>query len=232
MSNQNVEPGILNAEGGTAIPHTLQRAQNIHHHAHDITRAEREQLNGHKGMVLWFTGYSGAGKSSVANCLELALHAEGYRTYILDGDNLRHGLNKNLAFTDADRIENIRRAAEVAKLMVDAGLIVITAFISPFRKDREMARSLFEDGRFAEVFIDAPLALCEARDPKGLYKKARAGQLPNMTGIDSAYEPPSAPELHVETGKVNPEDGASVIFRYVVERARLHPHDAGANWGK
>jgi len=181
------------------IRHTLRRAQNIHRHSHAITRAERERMNGHQGKVFWFTGYSGSGKSTLANAFESAIHAEGYRTYILDGDNVRHGLNKDLGFTDADRVENIRRVAEVAKLMVDAGLVVITAFISPFRSERDFARSLFEEGQFVEVFVDTPLAVCEQRDPKGLYKKARAGQIPNMTGINSSYEPPLEAEAVVDT---------------------------------
>jgi bifunctional enzyme CysN/CysC len=187
------------------INHTLRRAHNIHRHSHAITRAERERQNGHKGKVFWFTGYSGSGKSTLANAFESAIHAEGYRTYILDGDNIRHGLNKDLGFTDADRVENIRRVAEVAKLMVDAGLVVITAFISPFREEREFARSLFEEGQFMEVFVDTPLEVCEQRDPKGLYKKARSGQIPNMTGINSAYEAPETPDIRIDTTNTTPE---------------------------
>ncbi len=185
--------------GAGIIRHSLRRAQNVHREAHAIRRADRERLNGHKGMLFWFTGYSGSGKSTIANALEIALHREGHRTYILDGDNIRHGLSKDLGFTDADRVENIRRVAEVAKLMVDAGVIVITAFISPFRSERDFARSLFEEGQFVEVFVDTPLEVCEARDPKGLYKKARAGLLPNMTGIGSGYEAPERAEVHLET---------------------------------
>lgn len=162
-----------------------------------ITRAQREQVNGHRGGVIWFTGLSGAGKSTIANALEIELHKQGFRTYILDGDNIRQGLNKDLSFSDSGRVENIRRAAEVAKLMMDAGILVITAFISPFRDEREMARSLIGNDNFTEVFIDAPLAVCEARDPKGLYKKARQGVLKNMTGIDSAYEPPVSPDVYI-----------------------------------
>lgn len=177
------------------ISHNLRRAQNIHRQALSITRNDRERLNGHKGKVIWFTGYSGSGKSTVANALEKELHAQGRHTYILDGDNIRQGLNRDLGFTDADRVENIRRVAEVAKLMMDAGLIVMTAFISPFRAEREMARQLIGKENFVEVFMDTPLDICEQRDPKGLYKKARAGQLPNMTGINSPYERPTNPEI-------------------------------------
>jgi bifunctional enzyme CysN/CysC len=213
--------------GAGLIRHSLRRAQNIHRHAHDVTRAKRERLNGHRGLVLWFTGYSGAGKSSIANRLEHALHADGYRTFILDGDNIRHGLNKDLGFTDADRVENIRRVAEVARLMVDAGLIVITAFISPFRSERELARALFEEGRFVEIFVDAPLEVCEARDPKGLYRKARGGELPNMTGIDSPYEPPVAPEIHLDTAKLSADESTRLILQHVAERARAGSPDAG-----
>lgn len=162
-----------------------------------ITRAQREQVNGHRGGVIWFTGLSGAGKSTIANALEIELHNQGFRTYVLDGDNIRQGLNKDLSFSDSGRVENIRRAAEVAKLMMDAGIMVITAFISPFRAEREMARSLIGNENFTEVFIDTPLAVCEARDPKGLYKKARQGVLKNMTGIDSAYESPASPDVYI-----------------------------------
>ena len=177
------------------IRHNLRRAQNVHRQALSITREDRERLNGHKGKVIWFTGLSGSGKSTLANALEKELHAQGKRTYILDGDNVRQGLNKDLGFTDADRVENIRRVAEVAKLMMDAGMIVMTAFISPFRAEREMARELIGSGNFIEVFVNTPLEVCERRDPKGLYKKARGGELPNMTGIGSPYEYPERPEL-------------------------------------
>jgi bifunctional enzyme CysN/CysC len=176
------------------IRHNLRRSQNVHRQALSITREDRERLNGHQGKVIWFTGLSGSGKSTIANALEKALHAQGKRTYILDGDNIRQGLNKDLGFTDADRVENIRRVAEVAKLMMDAGLVVMTAFISPFRAEREMARDLIGQENFIEVFVDTPLEVCEQRDPKGLYKKARSGQLPNMTGINSPYEPPLSPD--------------------------------------
>ena len=162
--------------------------------------------------MLWFTGLSGAGKSTIANLVEKRLHAGGRHTYLLDGDNVRHGLNKDLGFTEADRVENIRRVAEVAKLMVDAGLIVITAFISPFRAERRMARDLMSEGEFVEVFVDTPLAVAEARDPKGLYKKARRGELKNFTGIDSPYEAPDAPEIRIDTTQLSSEQAAEAVF--------------------
>ena len=171
--------------------------QNIFQQALNISRKEREKLNGHKGQVIWLTGLSGSGKSSIANAMEVALHANGYRTYILDGDNVRGGLSRDLGFSDADRVENIRRITEVSRLMMDAGLIVMTAFISPFRHEREMARNLVGREHFVEVYVSTPLEVCEERDVKGLYKKARAGQLPNMTGIDSAYEAPLSPDVLV-----------------------------------
>lgn len=183
------------------IRHNLRRAQNVHRQALSIDRTARERLNGHSGKVIWFTGLSGSGKSTIANALEKELHSQGKHTYILDGDNVRQGLNKDLGFTDADRVENIRRIAEVAKLMMDAGLIVMTAFISPFRAEREMARELIGAENFVEVFVDTPLELCEERDPKGLYKKARRGELPNMTGIGSPYEIPEQADIEINTTK-------------------------------
>ena len=181
------------------INFSLRRASNVHHQAVEVNKEARNKLNGHKGKVVWFTGLSGSGKSTVANALELELHKRGIRTYMLDGDNVRQGLNKDLGFTNADRIENIRRIAEVAKLMVDAGLVVVTAFISPFRSERDIARSLFEDGEFNEVYVNVPLETAEERDPKGLYRKARRGELPNFTGIDSPYEPPASAEIEINT---------------------------------
>lgn len=171
--------------------------ENVVWHDHPVTREAREQQHGHQGAVLWFTGLSGSGKSTVAGALEQALHPLGVSTYLLDGDNVRHGLCRDLGFSDADRKENIRRVGEVAKLMVDAGLVVLTAFISPHRAERQMVRDMLPEGRFIEVFIDTPLAVCEARDPKGLYKKARAGELRNFTGIDSVYEAPEQPEIRL-----------------------------------
>jgi bifunctional enzyme CysN/CysC len=180
------------------IRHSLRRAHNVHRQALTITRAERERLNGHAGKVVWFTGLSGSGKSTLANALEIELHARGLRTYILDGDNVRHGLNRDLGFTEADRVENIRRIAEVAKLMLDAGLVVMTAFISPFKREREMARELIGPDHFLEVYVNTPVDVCERRDVKGLYRQARAGEIPNMTGINSPYESPESPDFVVD----------------------------------
>jgi len=191
--------------GAGMITHTLRRSQNIHHQSLTVTRAQRERLNGHGGKVIWFTGLSGSGKSTLANALEVALHAQGLRTYILDGDNVRHGLNKSLGFTEADRVENIRRIAEVAKLMLDAGLIVITSFISPYRSDREMARELIGINNFSEVYVNTPLEICEKRDVKGLYKKARQGEIPNMTGINSPYEAPQQAQFTINTNQISTE---------------------------
>lgn len=185
------------------ITHSLRRAQNVHAQALSITATDRAQLNGHKGKVVWFTGLSGSGKSTIANALEVELHALGYRTYLLDGDNVRQGLNKDLGFTDADRVENIRRIAEVAKLMLDAGLIVMTAFISPFRQERQMARELIGEANFIEVYVSTSLEVCEQRDVKGLYRKARSGLLPNLSGIGSPYEPPIAADFEINTEENN-----------------------------
>jgi bifunctional enzyme CysN/CysC len=168
-----------------------------------------------QARCLWFTGLSGSGKSTIANLLEKRLHADGKHTYLLDGDNVRHGLNRDLGFTEADRVENIRRVAEVARLIVDAGLIVMVAFISPFRAERQFARSLFEDGEFVEIFVDTPLEECERRDVKGLYVKARRGELKNFTAVDSAYEPPESPELRLPTVGVTPEACVDQIIRYL-----------------
>lgn len=184
--------------GHGKIQHSLRRASNIHKQVLAISRADRETLNCHQGKVIWFTGLSGSGKSTIANALEVTLHKRGYRTYILDGDNIRHGLNKDLGFTDADRVENIRRIAEVAKLMLDAGLIVMAAFISPFRREREMAKNLIGPDNFVEVYVSTSLEVCEQRDVKGLYKKARSGSLPNLTGVDSPYEAPESPDVEID----------------------------------
>ncbi len=180
------------------IRHSLRRARNVHKQALTITREDRERQNGHPGKVIWFTGLSGSGKSTLANALEQELHQQGKRTYILDGDNIRQGLNRDLGFTDADRVENIRRIAEVAKLMMDAGLIVMTAFISPFKRERGMARELIGQNNMIEVYVNTPLEICEQRDPKGLYKRARSGELPNMTGIGSPYEVPEHPDAVID----------------------------------
>ena len=191
MTNQTIAAGM--------IQFALRRATNVHHQLHDINKKAREHLNGHTSKVLWFTGLSGSGKSTLANALEKKLYQQGIRTYLLDGDNIRHGLNNDLGFTDADRIENIRRIAEVAKLMVDAGVVVITSFISPFKAERDSARELFAEGEFIEIFVDTPLDLAESRDVKGLYKKARSGEIPNFTGINSPYEAPENPDFTLST---------------------------------
>ena len=196
----------------------LRRATNIQWQELSINKQARAGLKEQRPCVLWFTGLSGAGKSTVANTLEKRLHAMGRHTYLLDGDNIRHGLNKDLGFTDADRVENIRRVAEAARLFVDAGLIVMVSFISPFRSERRMARDLFDDGEFIEIYVDTPLELCEARDPKGLYSKARAGLISNFTGIDSAYEAPEHAELTLNTGASTPEEAAENVLRELRRR--------------
>ena len=195
---------------------SLRRAQNVHWQALDVTREARAALNSQTAHVLWFTGLSGSGKSTIANLVEKKLHAMGKHTFLLDGDNVRHGLNKDLGFTEADRIENIRRVGEVARLMTDAGLIVITAFISPFRAERDMVRAMIAPGEFVEVFIDTPLDEAERRDVKGLYKKARAGALKNFTGIDSPYEAPENPEIRVDTTREAAEDAAERIVNHIL----------------
>lgn len=197
------------------IRHNLRRAQNVHRQALSVTRPDRERLNGHKGKVIWFTGLSGSGKSTIANALEKELHALGKRTYILDGDNVRQGLNKDLGFTDADRVENIRRIAEVAKLMMDAGIIVITAFISPFRREREMAKELIGADNFLEIYVSTSLEVCEQRDVKGLYKKARAGQLPNLSGLGSVYEPPIAADVEINTAHGEPDSIVTNLLKKI-----------------
>ncbi|MDC0336687.1 adenylyl-sulfate kinase [Alphaproteobacteria bacterium] len=193
LDNQTVAAGM--------IKFSLRRAGNLHLHKMDVDKPKRQALNGHKSKVFWFTGISGSGKSTIADALQSELHRRGIRTYVLDGDNIRHGLNKDLGFSEADRVENIRRIGEVAKLMLDAGIVVITAFISPFRAERRMVRALFEKNEFVEIFVDVPLAVAESRDPKGLYKKARRGELLNFTGIDSPYEAPEKPEFYFSTDK-------------------------------
>jgi bifunctional enzyme CysN/CysC len=194
--------------GAGMIDFSLMRATNVHWHALDVNKAARAALKGQKPVVLWFTGLSGSGKSTIANLVEKSLVAEGRHTYLLDGDNVRHGLNKDLGFTTADRVENIRRVAETAKLFVDSGLIVLVSFISPFRSERQMARELLEPGEFLEVFIDTPIDVCAQRDPKGLYEKAKAGQIKNFTGIDSPYEAPENAELVIKTVEGSPESHA------------------------
>jgi bifunctional enzyme CysN/CysC len=215
MTNATIGAGMINF--------ALRRASNIHPQKLEVDRAARAALNKHKSAVLWFTGLSGAGKSTIANLVEKQLHALGRHTYLLDGDNVRHGLNRDLGFTDADRVENIRRVAEVARLMTDAGLIVMVSFISPFRAERRMARSLFPDGEFFEVHVDTALAEAERRDVKGLYAKARRGELKNFTGIDSPYEPPENPEIYVDTTSAPAEESAAAIVEFLRRHGRLGP---------
>ncbi|HEX4111586.1 MAG TPA: sulfate adenylyltransferase subunit CysN [Stellaceae bacterium] len=209
MSNATVGAGM--------ILFALRRSQNIHWQSVDIDRAARAASKHQKPAILWFTGLSGAGKSTIANLVEKRLHIAGKHTYMLDGDNVRHGLNRDLGFTDADRVENIRRIGEVAKLMVDAGLIVMVSFISPFRSERRMARELVEPGEFFEVYVDTPLALAESRDPKGLYKRARRGEIKNFTGIDSPYEPPEDAEITLDTSRLSAEEAADQVIAKMIE---------------
>jgi bifunctional enzyme CysN/CysC len=199
----------------------LRRAANTYFQSFEVTKTARAMLNAQKPTLLWFTGLSGAGKSTIANNLEMKLHSLGKRTFVLDGDNVRHGLNRDLGFTEADRVENIRRVAEVAKLFVEAGLITIVAFISPFRAERETARGLVEPGEFIEIFVDTPLEVCEQRDPKRLYWKARRGELRNFTGLDSPYEPPNNAELKLDTLSKSPDELAENIITYMRRRAML-----------
>jgi bifunctional enzyme CysN/CysC len=203
MTNATVAAGMIHF--------SLRRSQNVHWQALDIGRKQRADLKNQKPAVLWFTGLSGSGKSTIANLVEKKLYRMNRHTFLLDGDNVRHGLNKDLGFTEADRIENIRRVAEVAKLMTDSGLIVITAFISPFQAERDLVRSMLPEGEFIEVFIDTPLRIAESRDVKGLYKKARAGELKNFTGIDSPYEAPRDPEIRIDTQAMTVEEAATLI---------------------
>lgn len=210
LTNATVACGMLHF--------ALRRAMNIHRQHLDVSRETHAALKGQRPAVLWFTGLSGAGKSTIANLVEKKLAARGRHTFLLDGDNVRHGLNRDLGFTEADRIENIRRVGEVARLMADAGLIVLTAFISPFRAERHMVRRMVPEGEFFEIFVDTPLADAEKRDVKGLYAKARAGELKNFTGIDSPYEPPEAPEIHIDTTTLGPEEAADLIVERLLQR--------------
>jgi bifunctional enzyme CysN/CysC len=208
VTNETVGAGLIN--------YALRRSNNIHAQVLDVTREARAALKGQAPRLLWFTGLSGAGKSTIANLVEKKLHVMGRHSFLLDGDNVRLGLNRDLGFSDADRAENIRRVGETAKLMLDAGLIVLAAFISPFRAERRTVREMLPAGEFVEIFIDAPLAVAEERDPKGLYAKARGGLIPNFTGIGSPYEPPEAPELRIDTTKLTPEEAADEIVRFLI----------------
>ena len=214
MTNDTVGLGL--------VDFALRRASNIHWQAMDVDRSALAEQKGQKPAVLWFTGLSGSGKSTIANALQKLLFAQGKHTFTLDGDNVRHGLNRDLGFTDADRVENIRRVANVARLMSDAGLITLVSFISPFRSERQMARNLMADGEFIEVYVDTPLSVAEDREVKGLYKKARAGEIKNFTGIDSPYEPPQAPELRIDTVNNSPEEAAEVILGFMREKGLLN----------
>lgn len=196
----------------------MVKSQNITWHDSEVTKAERQEKNGHKSVVLWFTGLSGSGKSTISVALEKALFERGVRSYRLDGDNIRHGLNNNLGFSPEDRKENIRRIGEVSKLLADAGLITLTAFISPYREDRDHVREILEDGEFVEVYTKASVAACEERDPKQLYKKARAGEIKNFTGIDAPYEAPEHPEIIVDTEENSVEEAVEQIIRYLEDR--------------
>jgi adenylylsulfate kinase len=200
-------------------------ANNIVWHDHKITRAERSVNKNQKPCLLWFTGLSGSGKSTIANALDVALHNRGYHTFLLDGDNVRHGLCEDLGFSDEDRVENIRRIGEVSKLFADAGLIVLSAFISPFTSDRRLVRKLFPAGEFIEVFMDTPLATCEERDPKGLYEKARSGQIKHFTGIDSPYEAPSHPEVRLDTSSMSVDVCVEILTAYLIERELITRKD-------
>ncbi|MBI4745260.1 MAG: adenylyl-sulfate kinase [Deltaproteobacteria bacterium] len=189
----------------------------VWHHA-TVTRARREELNGHRGAIIWFTGLSGSGKSTLAHAVEEVLHGQGCRTFVLDGDNVRHGLCGDLGFSSQDRVENIRRVGEVAKLFMEAGVIVLTAFISPYRADRERVRGMVEHGDFIEIYCDSPIEVCESRDVKGLYKKARAGQIGDFTGISSPYEEPESPEFRVETGATPLDECVKSVIDVLMER--------------
>jgi len=219
LSNNTVAAGLIHF--------ALRRSQNIHWQAVDVNKQAHASLKGQKSAVLWFTGLSGAGKSTIANLVEKRLYDLGRHTYLLDGDNVRHGLNKDLGFTEADRVENIRRVGEVARLMVDAGLIVLVSFISPFRAERQMARGLVGPGEFLEIFVDTPIGVAETRDPKGLYKKARAGQIKNFTGIDSPYEAPESPEIRIDTTALDAEAAAELIVERLTDMGLLHADPLG-----
>jgi bifunctional enzyme CysN/CysC len=208
MTNTTVGAGI--------IDFALRRADNVHWQAIEVNKEAHAALKGQKPGVVWFTGLSGSGKSTIANIVERKLHRMGRHTYMLDGDNVRHGLNRDLGFTEEDRVENIRRVAEVSGLMVDAGLIVLVSFISPFRAERRLARERLAEGEFIEVFVDTPIEVAEQRDPKGLYKKARQGELKNFTGIDSPYERPENPEIRIDSTVTSAEEAADIVIAFIL----------------
>ena len=194
------------------------KAENLTWHIGEVDKEARASAHGHRGAVLWFTGLSGSGKSTIGHRVERLLIQRGAFAYVLDGDNIRHGLNSDLGFAPEDRVENIRRIGEVARLFADAGGLVLSAFISPYRKDRDRVRGLMGPGEFIEVFVDTPIEICEARDPKGLYKKARAGEISNFTGLDAPYEAPTRPEVHVETANLSVDEAAGLVVRYLEEQ--------------
>ncbi|OHV79336.1 adenylyl-sulfate kinase [Ensifer sp. LCM 4579] len=219
MEQDSDELVLVDATVGAEMNTSQQcRPKNVHWHDLDVNKAARSAIKHQRPAILWFTGLSGSGKSTIANALERSLHARGKHTYVLDGDNVRHGLNRDLGFSDADRVENIRRVAEMAKLMADAGLIVIVSFISPFREERRMAREMMDQGEFIEIFVDTPLEECARRDPKGLYAKALAGKIANFTGITSPYEMPQSPELHLETVGYQPAQLARLVEEFLERR--------------
>jgi adenylylsulfate kinase len=199
----------------------MPKSKNIHWHEGTITRQDRERVHGHRGATLWFTGLSGSGKSTLANAVEEALFERGCQTFVLDGDNIRHGLNRDLGFSPEDRTENIRRIGEVAKLFVDSGTLVLTAFISPYQEDRDANRAIMEPGDFIEIYVEAPLEICEERDPKGLYKKARSGEIASFTGISAPYEEPENPEIVVRTGDRSVQEGVEQIITWLERQGYL-----------
>ena len=199
----------------------MSNSKNIVWHEHHVSKQQRAKIKEQKQCVLWFTGLSGSGKSTIANAVESRLLALQKHTYLLDGDNIRMGLNKGLGFSDEDRVENIRRIGEVAKLFVDSGLIVLTAFISPFKQDRQSVRELVDKGEFIEVFVDTPLSICESRDPKGLYRKARSGKIASFTGISSVYEEPEQAEIHIQTNKVSIDEASQKVIEYLQNKGYL-----------
>ena len=216
LTNETVGAGMFD--------YALRRSQNVHWQSLNVTKQQRAAAKGQRACCLWFTGLSGSGKSTVANALETRLQGMGAHTYILDGDNVRHGLNRDLGFTDADRVENIRRVAEVGRLMADAGLVTLVSFISPFRAERQLARERFDDGEFIEIFVDTPIEVCEQRDPKGLYKKARSGEIANFTGISSPYEAPEKPEIHLDGAAHSPDALADMLVEELLKRGIIMPH--------